>query len=153
MKNQSFQKFIFLTILLFMFTHCVGDLYFDTKNELDSSKVTRDEAVRKFSATLILKRSICPEASDFLLLSAGYFTTRRAIGCTGSKTTEKSQKTLQSCASLSDYVEKKALDVCLGEVLFFPCEQFDRNKPTIFQLNFPVCRGLFGPGGSSGNSI
>ncbi|WP_246834857.1 hypothetical protein [Leptospira levettii] len=140
-------------LLLVLLSHCVGDLFFDTKNEMDSSKVSRDEAVRKFSAAILVKKSLCPAASDFYLLSAGYFTTKRAIGCTGSKTTEKSQKSLRSCASLSDYVEKKDLDVCLGEVLFFPCELFDKTKPSIFQLNFPVCRGLFGPGGTSGTSL
>ncbi|WP_291880747.1 hypothetical protein [Leptospira sp.] len=142
-----------LSVVMLLFGNCVGDLFFDTKNELDTSKIPRDEAFRKFSVALLFKKSICPDASDFYLLSAGYLTTRRAVSCTSSKTTDKSQKTLQSCASLSDYVEKKSLDVCIGEVLFFPCEQFDRNKPTIFQLNFPVCRGLFGPGGSSGNTI
>ncbi|XDD45682.1 hypothetical protein AB3N60_13320 [Leptospira sp. WS39.C2] len=142
-----------LSVVMLLFGNCVGDLFFDTKNELDTSKIPREEAFRKFSAALLFKKSICLEASDFYLLSAGYFTTRRSLGCTGSKTTDKSQKTLQSCASLSGYVEKKDMDVCVGEVLFFPCDQFDQNKPRIFQLNFPVCRGLFGPGGSSGNTI
>ncbi|MCW7516043.1 hypothetical protein ND810_12810 [Leptospira levettii] len=153
MKKKMMKQAVFLSVVMLLFGNCVGDLFFDTKNEMDSSKVSRDEAVRKFSAAILVKKSLCPAASDFYLLSAGYFTTKRAIGCTGSKTTEKSQKSLRSCASLSDYVEKKDLDVCLGEVLFFPCELFDKTKPSIFQLNFPVCRGLFGPGGTSGTSL
>ncbi|XDD53464.1 hypothetical protein AB3N62_13385 [Leptospira sp. WS4.C2] len=129
----------------FLFFGCVGDLYYDTRNSLDDSKVSRSYAVRQFYSALLVKRSLCPGSIDSTLFAAGYFTTSLKSGCNGFSTTKESQVTLRSCGSVYEYVEKKDLKVCLNEVLFYPCESIVKasGSPT---PNFPVCRGLFGPG-------
>ncbi|TGM25527.1 hypothetical protein [Leptospira meyeri] len=130
---------------MFLFFGCVGDLYYDTRDGLDDSKVSRHEAVKKFNSAVLLKRSLCPGSIDSTLLSASYYTTSLKSGCNGFSTTKESQATLRSCRSVYSYVEKKDLTVCLSEVLFFPCESIVKASGTIAP-NFPVCRGLFGPG-------
>ncbi|MDF3818924.1 hypothetical protein P3G55_03375 [Leptospira sp. 96542] len=152
--NQILKVFVSFLFLVATLNNCIGDLYFDTKNELDPSKVTRNEAFRKFTAAVVLKKAICPEASESLLVLAGYNTTEQALSCKSTAMTKKTQKALQSCDSFYGYVEKRNLDVCIREVLLIPCEPLIEGRGnTNFQLNFPVCRGLFGPGSSSGGSM
>ncbi len=137
-----------------LLSNCLGDIYFDTVNSLDSSKVSRNEAINKVYLTIAVKKSLCPQASDILLLSAGFFTTKQGSGCTGISTTKKSEKTLQSCDSKYNYFEKKDLNVCILEILTYPCEPLTiTDSRTNYRLNFPICRGMFGPGGSGPTQI
>lgn len=149
MFNEMFpfvlKKLFFLIGLILFNLHCIGDLYFDTKNNLDDSKVTRDYAVRQFYGAVIVKRSLCPQNIDFVLSSASAFTTALKPGCNGVSVDQNSEQSLRSCRSVHAYVEKKDLLVCLNEVLFFPCETIQKAN-LVLRPNFPVCRGLFGPG-------
>ncbi|TGK55382.1 hypothetical protein EHQ16_08460 [Leptospira kanakyensis] len=146
MNSKSF-RFFFKNIFAIsvLFYGCIGDLYFDTHNEMNGDKVSRDVAVRQFYGALLVKRSLCPQSIDTTLTSAGYYTTNIGSGCSGSSTTDESKYTLRSCKSVYKYVHKKDLTVCLNEVLFFPCESV-ANASRVLRPNFPVCRGLFGPG-------
>ncbi|EMY60478.1 hypothetical protein [Leptospira terpstrae] len=136
------QKIVFL--VSFIFFGCIGDLYYDSRDGLDDSKVSRSYAVRKFYSALLVKRTLCPVSIDTTLFSAAYYTTSLKSGCNGFSTTKESQRTLRSCGSVYEYVEKKDLTVCLNEVLFFPCESIVKASGNVAP-NFPVCRGLFGP--------
>lgn len=147
MNKHQLHSIIRISVLslgLFFFG-CIGDFYFDTRDSFDDSKVSRSYAVRQFYSAVVVKRSLCPGSIDSSLFSAGFNTTNLKAGCNGFSTTKESQKTLRSCNSETAYVEKKDLAICINEVLFFPCESI-ANARVVLRPNFPVCRGMFGPG-------
>ncbi|TGM78320.1 hypothetical protein EHR01_07620 [Leptospira mtsangambouensis] len=145
LKSSCPLSFKIIFSISFLFYGCIGDFFFDTQNELNENKVSRDVALRQFYGALVVKRSLCPQSIDVTLTSAAYYTTNVGTGCNGISTTKKSQFSFRSCESVYHYVEKKDLTVCLNEVLFFPCESIVKASGNI-RPNFPICRGLFGPG-------
>ncbi|TGM42525.1 hypothetical protein EHQ92_17210 [Leptospira biflexa] len=135
-----------LIVICFSFSFsCVGDLYFDTKNDMDESMVSRDYALRQFYSAVIVKRSLCPQNIDLALLSGSYHTSTLKGSCDRTSFYKNSEKSLRSCKSLHTHVEKKDLVVCINEILFYPCETIQKANSAL-RPNFPICRGLFGPG-------